>query len=732
MAALLKTFFFILLVKECKADFPFRNVSLPIETRVEDLVSRLEMSELLVQMSRGGGGGDGSPVPAIPRLGIGTYSWGTECIHGDMAGNSTSFPLSIGLAATFNPALMRTVAGAISTEVRARNNDYVKRGIYSGHTGLNCFSPVINIMRHPLWGRNQETYGEDPYLSGVLAKEFVTGLIGNDSRYYRANAVCKHFDAYGGPEDLPQSRLSFNAQVPEQDLFMTYLPQFKQCVESGALGVMCSYNSVNGIPACANKMLLTDVLRKQWNFTGFVISDSGAVEFLIVNHRYIQNIEEAAVACVEAGLNLELHAGSYARGAFDWLKYAVADGKLSKELVIERVKPLFYTRMKLGEFDPPGMNPYNSLDLSVIQSIPHRELSTLAAMQSFVLLKNDGVLPIKQVFRNVAIVGPFADNPVQQMGDYGPDVDLKYTSTVSSGLAGLGQNVVNVSGCKDTWCVDYDQKAVISAVQEADLVVVSLGTGPAVERENFDRESMLLPGYQPQLLKDVMLYARGRVILLLFSAGPLDIRMAQGPAVSAILQCFFPAQATGVALYNVLTNSHPDANPAGRLPFTWYASDEQVPSMTDYSMANRTYRYFNGEPMYPFGYGLSYTKFQYSDLEISPLKVKAGENVTVRFVLTNVGSEAGEEVTQVYISWLNATVVTPKYQLVHFNRTMFYKGWTVNARVDIASEQMAVYVDGKGFVIEPGEIVVYVGGQLPNQKTKVSSNVLRGIFTIVS
>lgn len=732
MAALLKTFFFLLLVKECKADFPFRNVSLPIETRVEDLVSRLEMSELLVQMSRGGGGGDGSPVPAIPRLGIGTYSWGTECIHGDMAGNSTSFPLSIGLAATFNPALMRTVAGAISTEVRARNNDYVKRGIYSGHTGLNCFSPVINIMRHPLWGRNQETYGEDPYLSGVLAKEFVTGLIGNDSRYYRANAVCKHFDAYGGPEDLPQSRLSFNAQVPEQDLFMTYLPQFKQCVDSGALGVMCSYNSVNGIPACANKMLLTDVLRKQWNFTGFVISDSGAVEFLIVNHRYIQNIEEAAVACVEAGLNLELHAGSYARGAFDWLKYAVADGKLSKELVIERVKPLFYTRMKLGEFDPPGMNPYNGLDLSVIQSIPHRELSTLAAMQSFVLLKNDGVLPIKQVFGKVAIVGPFADNPVQQMGDYGPDVDLKYTSTVSSGLAGLGQNVVNVSGCKDTWCVDYDQKAVISSVQEADLVVVSLGTGPAVERENFDRESMLLPGYQPQLLKDVMLYARGRVILLLFSAGPLDIRMAQGPAVSAILQCFFPAQATGVALYNVLTNSHPDANPAGRLPFTWYASDEQVPSMTDYSMTNRTYRYFSGEPMYPFGYGLSYTKFQYSDLEISPLKVKAGENVTVRFVLTNVGSEAGEEVTQVYISWLNATVVTPKYQLVHFNRTMFYEGWTVNARVDIASEQMAVYVDGKGFVIEPGEIVVYVGGQLPNQKTKVSSNVLRGIFTIVS
>ncbi|XP_045197551.2 uncharacterized protein LOC123552173 [Mercenaria mercenaria] len=722
----------ILLTKECASEFPFRNVSLPIETRVEDLVSRLNLSELLGQMSHGGGGGDGSPVPPIPHLGIGKYSWGTECIHGDVSGNSTSFPLSIGLAATFNPDLMKMVASAISTEVRAKNNDFVRRGIFKGHTGLNCFSPVINIMRHPLWGRNQETYGEDPYLTGILAKQFVTGLIGNNSRYYRANAVCKHFDAYGGPEDLPQSRLSFNAKVQKQDLYMTYLPQFKQCIQSGALGIMCSYNSVNGIPACANKMLLTDVLRTEWNFPGFVISDSGAVEFLIINHHYIENITDAAVACVKAGLNLELHAGNYARGAFDWLKYAVADGKLSKKTIVDRVKPLFLTRMKLGEFDPPGMNPYNDLDLSVIQSVPHRELSTLAAMQSFVLLKNDGVLPIKPVFRKVAIVGPFADNPVQQMGDYGPDVDLKYTSTVSSGLAGLGDKVVNVSGCKNTWCVDYDQKAVISAVQDADLVVLCLGTGPAVERENFDRRDMLLPGNQPQLLKDAMLYARSRIILLLFSAGPLDIREAQKPAVSAIVQCFFPAQATGVALYHILTNSHPEANPAGRLPFTWYSSDEQVPSMTDYSMTNHTYRYFTGDPLYPFGYGLSYTKFQYSDLELSPEKVKVGQNLTVRFVLTNVGNEAGEEVTQVYISWLNATVVTPKYQLVHFNRTMFYKGWTVNARVDIFSEQMAVYVDGKGFVIEPGEIAVYVGGQLPDQKTKVPSNVLRGVFTIVS
>ncbi|KAL4233159.1 hypothetical protein ACF0H5_007844 [Mactra antiquata] len=711
-------------------DFPFRNVSLSFDVRVKDLVSRLTVPEMIDQMSRGGGDGDGEPVLPIPRLNISKYTWGTECIHGDAYGNSTSFPQSIGLAATFSPSLMKEVASAISTEVRARNNDFIKRGIYGGHAGLNCFSPVINIMRHPLWGRNQETYGEDPYLTGILAREFVSGLKGDNTRYYRTNAVCKHFDAYGGPEDLPVSRLSFNAQVPIHDLYTTYLPQFKHCVQSGALGVMCSYNSVNGIPSCVNKMLLTDILRKQWNFTGFVISDAAAVEFIILNHRYIQNIEAAAIACVKAGLNLELHGGHFARGAFDWLKQAVTKGNISKDIIVERVKPLFYTRMRLGEFDPPEMNPYTNLDLSVIQSVPHRELSILAAMQSLVLLKNDGVLPIKKVYKKVAVIGPFADNPAQQMGDYGPAVDLQYTSTVSSGLQSLGETVVTVPGCTSPVCADYKRDSIIHAVQDSDFVVVCLGTGVAVETENFDRRNMLLPGFQDKLLKDAMLYAYGRVIVLLFSAGPLDIRLALKPAVSAILHCFFPAQSTGVAIYNILTNNHPTSNPAGRLPFTWYMSDDQVPAMTDYSMFNKTYRYYDGDPLYPFGYGLSYTRFQYSDLTLSSATIKAGQNIAASFKITNIGQVAGSEVYQVYISWLNATVSTPKYQLVGFNRTLLDTGQTKSLDAVITSDVMAVYIDGKGFVVEPGEMIVYVGGQVPNQKTKVPSNVLRTVFTI--
>lgn len=712
------------------SEFPFRNTSLPYSTRIDDLVSRLSLDELVQQMSRGGGGGDGGPVPAISRLDIGSYWWGTECNHGNIFGKATAFPQSLGFAATFNPELIWRVADAISTEVRARNNDFVKRKIFTTHTGLNCFSPTINIMRHPLWGRNQETYGEDPYLSSVITASFVRGLQGDHPKYYRANSVCKHFDAYGGPEDLPQSRLSFNAQVPERDLWTTYLPQFKACVDAGALGVMCSYNSVDGIPACVNKKLLTGVLRDTWNFTGFVISDSGALEFILLNHHYMDNIQDTAVACANAGVNLELHAGGYARGVFDWLKNAVNEGQISQKVLAERVKPLFYTRMKLGEFDPPEGNPYLKLNLSVIQSPSHRELCTLTAMQSFVLLKNDGLLPLKTRFKSVAIVGPFANNPGQQIGNYAPELDLNYTTTPSSELSALGDKSTVVAGCEEPHCVDYDSTNVIAAVKNSDITFVCLGTGPAVENENFDRENMRLPGYQEKMLQDVINNAKGKIVLLLFSAGPLDIRMAENFKVSAILHCFFPAQATGIALYNVITMKTNNSNPAGRLPFTWYSSDAQVPSMTDYAMINHTYRYFGGDPLYPFGYGLSYSLFKYRNLVLTPTRVKAGNNVTATFTITNEGPYGGIEVYQVYISWLNATVATPKYELVGFGSTFLNIGESKTLNVTITGDEMAVWLPGRGFLIEPGEIVVYVGGQLPNQKTKLSSNVLKAIFTI--
>ncbi|MEE6484296.1 hypothetical protein FKM82_013830 [Ascaphus truei] len=277
-------------------EYPFMDPSLPWDDRVKDLIGRLTLKEMMLQMARGGVMQNG-PAPPITRLGVKPYSWNTECLRGDALapGWATSFPQALGLAASFSPELVSQVANATATEVRAKHNYFVSIGNYDDHTGLSCFSPVINIMRHPLWGRNQETYGEDPYLSGVLAAAFVRGLQGDHPRYVKASAGCKHFAAHGGPENIPVSRFSFDAKVEERDLRMTFLPQFHACVRAGSYSVMCSYNRVNGVPACANKMLLSDVLRTEWGFRGYVVSDEGAVEFIIWQHKYTSSFLETAV-----------------------------------------------------------------------------------------------------------------------------------------------------------------------------------------------------------------------------------------------------------------------------------------------------------------------------------------------------------------------------------------------------------------------------------------------------
>ncbi|XP_041352633.1 probable beta-D-xylosidase 2 [Gigantopelta aegis] len=714
------------------SDYPFRNTSLPFDERVDDLVTRLKLDEIILQMAHGGGGSHGGqPDPPIARLGIKPFQWSTECLRGvAMAGNATSFPQAIGLASSFNAKLIHDVAEATSEEVRAKHNDFVKRGIFHDHTGLGCWSPVINIMRHPLWGRNQETYGEDPYLTGILARHFVSGLQGNHPRYIRAVSTCKHFDAYGGPEDLPVSRQVFNAKVSERDLRTTFLPQFQACT-SLALGVMCSYNSVNGIPACANKRLLTDILRKEWNYKGYIVTDAGAAQFIIQWHHYYNNSIDAAAGCVNAGVNLELVG---ANPIFLSIGKAIQLRKLTEDLVRERVKPLFFARMRLGEFDPPEMNPYNLFNLSVIQSLAHRELSLKAAMQSFVLLKNSGgFLPLKSKMNSIAIFGPLANNKSQLMGDYAADVDPFFVTTPLHGLAPLAHKVLFTPGCSDTKCKSYNHTNVKLYASLADLTILCLGTGQSIETENFDRDSIYLPGKQQQLLEDAIKYSKGPVIVLLFSGGPLDIRLADNSIkIMSIIQCSFPAQAAGVALLNILIGNGPNGNPAGRLPYTWYASQEQVPNMTDYHMANKTYRYFDGTPLYPFGFGLSYTSFFYSNLNIDPTKVKVGQTVTVKFNMTNSGPRDGDEVYEVYISWLNATVPTPRYQLVGFGRVQILKGQTISSMVIITKQQMAVWVDDKGFVVEPGDIRVYVGGQLPNQKKQLTSNILSGTFTVYS
>ncbi|XP_050390277.1 uncharacterized protein LOC126809650 [Patella vulgata] len=383
-------------------DFPFYNVSLTWEERVDDLVSRLTIPEMVGQMAKGTGGTD-----AIPRLEIKPYEWWTECLRGDVQQGGTGFAESIGLAAAFSTDVIYDVARATAIEVRAKNTVFSQQGKYGLGTGLSCFSPVINIMRDSRWGRNEETYGEDPYFSGQYAAAFVQGLQGDHPRYLLTSAGCKHFDAYAGPESDPVSRFGFNAEVSIRDWRTTFLPAFRTCVQARSYNIMCSYYRINGIPSCANKELLTDILRNEWGFSGYVISDAGAIENIITEHHYLNNSVDTVAACINAGCNIELGHQRKGEIVYESMGQAISEGKITETRVRELMKPAWYTRMKLGEFDPPEMNPYKQLNLSVVQSPEHRQLAIQTAMKTFVLLKNlNKFLPTKSgIFNNIA-VGP--------------------------------------------------------------------------------------------------------------------------------------------------------------------------------------------------------------------------------------------------------------------------------------------------------------------------------------
>ncbi|CAG5114564.1 unnamed protein product [Candidula unifasciata] len=724
------------IVRHKMGDFPFWNTSLPWNERVDDLVSRLTLEEIQLQMARGGSGEYGGPAPAIPRLGIGAYNWDTECLRGDAetAGNATAFPQALGLAATFSPDLLFRIAAAVGSEVRGKHNDFVQRGIYASHTGASCFSPVINIARDPRWGRNQETYGEDPFLTGILAQNFVRGLQGSDPRYVQASAGCKHFDAHGGPEDIPVNRMTFNALVSDTDWRMTFLPAFKKCVQAGTFSLMCSYNSINGVPSCANKKLLTDILRDEWNFTGYVVSDESAIENIINDHHYLNNSLDTAAACVNAGCNLEL-SPNLVQPVYLSIVDAINQGKLSENLVRERVKPLFYTRMRLGEFDPPEMNPYAKLDSSIAESPEHQSLAVEAAVKSFVLLKNqDSILPLNlTAFRRVAVIGPMANNISQLFGNYSPNQGRSFTKTPVEGLKLLFPKLVNGTACEDgTPCKIYNSSVVKRVASGADLIFVILGTGQVLESEDTDRPDVNLPGKQQLLLQDTLSFnPHARIILLLMNAGPLNISVFdESDRVSAIMECFFPAQAAGDALAAVLSNRGGNSSPAGRLPMTWPRFDWQIPPMVNYSMEGRTYRYLKTDPLYPFGYGLSYTRFVYMDLVLSDLVLQPQQNLTVAVLLKNVGDFTADEVLQCYISWGNQSLPVPVRQLVYFTRLPVAARHQVNHTFTVSWENWAYWSHGE-WTVQSGIMNIFCGGQQPFQKKQVPSNVLTKTFKVI-
>jgi len=845
---------------------PYKDPALPIEKRVDDLVSRMTLEEKVSQMMNG--------AAAIERLDIPAYEWWNEALHGvARAGYATVFPQAIGLAATWNTDLMHQVADVISTEARAKHHEFVRNNQRARYQGLTFWSPNINIFRDPRWGRGQETYGEDPYLTSRLGVAFVKGLQGSDPRYLKVVATPKHYAVHSGPEP---ERHAFDAKSDERDLRETYLPAFKATmVEGGAASIMCAYNRTNGEPACANKKL-TDILRREWGFNSFVVSDCAAIEDIFRHHKFVKTEGEASAIAVKAGTDLTC--GREYRS----LVQAVKDGLISEAEIDISVKRLMTGRFRLGMFDPPEMVPYTRIPFSENDSPAHRELSLKAARESIVLLKNDGpVLPLKKDIKTVAVIGPNADAPDVLLGNYygqpsksvtplagikskvSPTTKVLYSPgmfkigatampvsssalTVSGagsaaglkgeyfnnrelrgepalvrideevnfdwgslnpatqvvadnfsirwtgkltppesgnyllGAAGNGglrvfidgqmhiedvanrrtrtvtkqisfqagrvydirleysENANHYAAAKLLWAPPSGDRILhddaVSKARQADVVVMVLGISPSVEGEEMevklegfrggDRTDISLPKMQEELLKEV--HALGKpVVVVLLNGSALAVNWANDN-VPALLEAWYPGQEGGTAIADVLFG---DYNPGGRLPVTFYKSVDQLPPFEDYRMQGRTYRYFKGEPLYPFGFGLSYTKFNYDNLRLSAIKVKAGEDLRISAEVRNVGELAGDEVVQLYVTDVAATAPVPIRSLAGVKRVFLKPGEKRRVSFVLTGEQMSIIADSGKRLIEPGEFLIGIGGKQPGF-TKWQDAQTTGVITV--
>lgn len=618
----------------------YLNISLPADRRAADLVGRMTMLEKISQL--------GTEAPAIDRLGVRSYGYQNEALHGVVAGNATVFPEVIGLSSTWDDSLVQSLASAVSDEARLFN--------LSTGKGLVYFAPVANMARDPRWGRDQESYGEDPWLTSKFVTAFVRGMQGNDPHYLKTVATAKHF-ACNNVED---GREGLSSNVDEQSLRDYYLQPFMAAViDAGAGSVMGAYNAVNGIPCCCNPELLENILRQQWGFAGFVVSDCGAVEDICQYHHYVGSISAAAVAACRSGCDL-CCGTTYQQ----YLPFALATGLgyLSAGAIDSAAVRIFTQRMRLGEFDPPGLVPYNSLQPGGAADSLRKQLALTAAHESIVLLKNDSLLPLDTgAVRTVAVIGPNA--AICQFGDYS---GIPATSvTPLQGIIGkLGPaRVTYVQGCTISGpIVSAALDSATAAARQADAVIMVLGTDQTVATEGHDMQSLALPGGQEQLIEAV--YAvNPKVILVLVNGNPLTVTWPQAH-LPAIVEAWFGGQSQGTAIADVLFG---DYNPGGRLTATWVAATSDLPSMQDYTIShNRTYWYFDKTPLYPFGYGLSYTTFALGPMTVGPATLAPGDTATVTVGVTNTGSRAGDEVVELYVH--NDDPAGPARRLKGFKR----------------------------------------------------------------
>ena len=660
----------------------------PLNARVHDLVRRMSLAEKVQQMR--------NAAPAIPRLGVPAYNYWNECLHGvARAGVATVFPQAIGMAATWDVPLIHQEADAIATEARAKHNEYVRThgGDCAQYYGLTFWTPNINIFRDPRWGRGQETYGEDPFLTAQLGVAFIRGLQGDNLKYFKAMACAKHYAVHSGPEP---ERHRFDAEPPERDFYETYLPQFEAAVREGRVGaVMGAYNSVYGKPACANPLLLTDILRKQWGFDGHVVSDCGAIYDIYGNHKFTDSPEEASAFAIKAGDDLCCGTD------YNSLVRAVRGGLISEKEIDTALGRVLEARFRLGLFDPPAMDPYARIPITQNDSPKHAALALQVARESIVLLKNNGLLPLDRIrIKRIAVIGANADSVPLLLGNYQgtPSKPVTILDGIRN-VAGTNIQVIYALGCPLALLNDNSDKPgpemlnnALEAARSADVVIYVGGISAQLEGEEMpvdydgfsggDRTRIELPSVQTDLLK--ALQTTGKPVVFVNCSGSAIAMPWAAENLPAILQAWYPGGQGGRAVADVLFG---DENPTGRLPVTFYRSTDDLPPFEDYSMSNRTYRYFNGQPLFAFGRGFSYTRFDYRNAALATTNVTTASTLRFTFQIANTGSRDGDEVAQVYFRHIKSALPQAKLALCAFTRVHIQKGKTAQVVMEIPVER---------------------------------------------
>lgn len=694
----------------------YKDEKLSFEKRAKDMVSRMTLFEKVSQMTYNSA--------AVPRLGISSYNWWNEALHGvARAGVATMFPQAIGMAATFDEDLIYKVAGVISTEGRAKYHESQRKGDHDIYKGLTFWSPNINIFRDPRWGRGHETYGEDPYLTGRLGVAFIKGLQGDDEKYMKVAACAKHFAVHSGPE---AERHSFNAVVSKKDLRETYLPAFKEAVKEAKVeSVMGAYNRTNDEPCCGSKMLLKDILRGEWGFKGHVVSDCWAIKDFHENHRITSNAVESVALAVNNGC--DLNCGNMYLNVL----LACKEGLVTEETVDKSVARLITTRMKLGMFDDKGEVPYANIPYEENDSREHREFALKVSEKTMVLLKNENnILPLnKGNINSIAVIGPNANSREALTGNYFGTAS-KYVTILEGIQQAVNPNtrVYYSEGCHlfkdkvENLAMKNDRiSEAISVAERSDLVVMCLGLDATLEGEegdagniyaSADKNDLNLPGLQQELLEEV--YKTGKpVILVLASGSALAVNFAD-EHVPAIIEAWYAGAEGGSAVASLIFGGF---SPTGKLPVTFYKTTEELPDFIDYSMKNRTYRYMENQPLYPFGYGLSYTKFEYTNLIKSKDEIKLGETCQFKITVKNIGQWESEETVQLYLKDVVASVIVPKYELKGIKKINLKPGQEKQLEFELTPRQMALIDNDGNCILEPGMFQVFVGGSQPDDKS---------------